>query len=94
MTPPEDEKLHVNVDEVVWRDVGDELVVLELSTSTYLTLNGTAKQIWEGLVGGATREALIASLVERYGISTDQAQADVEVFIGELTDRGLLAAGD
>jgi hypothetical protein len=94
MTESEDEKLQLSTDEVVWRDVGDELVVLELSTSTYLTLNGTAKQIWEGLAGGATRGALVESLVDRYQISADQARADVDSFVAELSSRGLLALGD
>ena len=86
--------MQLNADEVVWREVGDELVVLELSSSTYLTLNGTAKQIWEGLADGATREALVEGLVARYGIGEDRARGDVDSFIAELSDRDLLVHGD
>jgi len=90
MTHPPEEKLQIDVDAVVWREVGDEVVVLELSTSTYLTLNGTAKQIWDSLAGGATLDALVDSLVDRYGITPEQARADAESFVSTLADRGLL----
>jgi hypothetical protein len=90
MTYPPEEKLQIDVDAVVWRDVGDEVVVLELSTSTYLTLNGTAKQIWESLASGATLDALVDGLVDRYGITSEQARVDAESFVSALADRGLL----
>jgi Coenzyme PQQ synthesis protein D (PqqD) len=84
------EMLQLKVDDVVWRDVGDELVVLELSTSTYLTLNGTAKHLWESLVAGATVAELVEMLEERYEITPERAQADAESFVTELTNRDLL----
>jgi hypothetical protein len=90
MTYPPEEKLQINADAVVWRDVGDEVVVLELATSTYLTLNGTAKQIWDSLASGATLPALADGLVDRYGITSEQAQVDAESFVSALADRGLL----
>jgi Coenzyme PQQ synthesis protein D (PqqD) len=85
------EMLQLKVDDVVWRDVGDELVVLELSTSTYLTLNGTAKHLWESLAAGATVAELVEMLAERYEITPERAQADAESFVTELTNRDLLA---
>jgi hypothetical protein len=94
MTHTPGEKLQLKAEDVVWREVGEELVVLELSTSTYLTLNGTAKHLWESLAGGATFDGLVESLAERYGITADQARADVEAFVTALTDRGLLLSDD
>jgi hypothetical protein len=86
---PED-RFILKTDDVVWREVGKELVVLELSTSTYLTLNGTAKHIWESLVTGSRFEALIGALVERYGISEEQAELDAAAFLYVLDERDLL----
>ncbi len=82
---------HLRVDEVVWREVGDDLVVLELSTSTYLTLNGSAKQLWIGLAEGATVPGLVDRLTSLYGISDEQALTDTEVFLAALAERKLLA---
>lgn len=90
MNDSSEEKLLLNVDNVVWREVGDELVVLELTTSTYLTLNGTAKLIWEKLATGSTIDALTQALVNNYQISTDKARSDTESFVAALFDRELL----
>jgi hypothetical protein len=86
---PED-RLQLKVDDVVWRVVGDELVVLELSTSTYLTLNGTAKLLWETIASETTFGHLTGVLIATYGIATDHAQRDAEAFVAELVSRGLL----
>ena len=75
---------------MVWREVGDEIVILELSTSTYLTLNGTATHLWNGLVDGSTMAELVEILKERYRITVDRARADVEAFVAALSDRNLL----
>jgi hypothetical protein len=91
MTEEADEELLIKVDEVVWREVGDELVVLELSTSTYLTLNGTAKYLWSTLADGATTGQLVKALAEKYQIPLEQARTDTESFLTALTDRGLIA---
>jgi Coenzyme PQQ synthesis protein D (PqqD) len=81
----------LRVDDVVWREVGEDLVVLELSTSTYLTLNGSAKQLWIGLSEGGTVPALVERLTSLYGISDEQASADTEAFLAALAERKLLA---
>ena len=81
----------LRVDDVVWREVGEDLVVLELSTSTYLTLNGSAKQLWIGLAEGGTVPGLVERLTSLYGISDEQASSDTEAFLAALAERKLLA---
>jgi hypothetical protein len=90
MTFAAQEKLHLKVDDVVWREVGDELVVLELTSSVYLTLNGTAKILWEGLASGSTTDSLVELLTDDYEVSAEQARADTESFLSDLTERNLL----
>ena len=84
------EKLHLKVDEVVWREVDEELVVLELSSTTYLMLNGSAKHLWLRLADGATSEELVTMLTDLYQISREQARTDTESFLSNLTERKLL----
>ena len=93
MTYPPEEKIQIKVDEVVWREVGEEMVVLELATSTYLTLNGAAKHLWERLASGATFDELVDVLADRYRISAVQARDDAESFLSALSERDLLVHG-
>ena len=80
----------LDADAVVWREVGDEIVVLEIATAVYLTLNGTARPLWLLLADGATRDDLAAALVAEYGIAFDRAAADVDDFLAALATRSLL----
>jgi hypothetical protein len=84
------EKLQLKFDDVVWREVDDQVIVLELETSTYLTLNGTAKPLWEALAGGITFGALVELLTDSYQVTPEQATCDTENFLTNLTSRNLL----
>jgi len=85
-----DQKLRLRIDDLAWREVGDELVVLEVTTTTYLTLNGSARVLWERLVDGVTRSELTDTLVDRYGITLEKADKDVDAFLDVLRQRSLL----
>jgi hypothetical protein len=80
----------LKVDDLTWREVHDELLVLDMATTTYLTLNGSAKVLWEHLVDGATLSELADALVERYGIDGERARADAEEFLQVLDERSFL----
>jgi hypothetical protein len=90
---PTDQIFVLKSDGVASRVVGNELIVLELSSSTYLTLNGTARDLWEALVDGATIIELSEMLVNRYDVSADLARTDANSFVSSLLERGLLRAG-
>jgi PqqD family protein of HPr-rel-A system len=92
MTENEATRLHLRVDDVSWRDVGDEAVVLESTTGTYLTLNPTGKLLWRALEQGATEAEMAAMLVEQYGIDEEQAAGDVTAFVDRLRARRLVEA--
>jgi hypothetical protein len=90
MTLPSDQELRIKLDDVVWRHEGEEIVVLELATTSYLTLNGSGKLLWLSLVEGATIETLADQLAAQYQIPADEAKADASAFVSALTERNLL----
>jgi hypothetical protein len=73
-----------------WRTVEDEVVAIDLVAETYLGVNRTGRALWEALVKGATKEDLVQSLVDRYGIGYDDADRDVGQFIGALQKFGVI----
>ena len=78
-------------DELAWRELANEVVILDLRTSKYLTLNGSAAVLWAALAeGGATAGQLCECLQARYGLSTDRAAQDVGRFLAECQRQKLV----
>lgn len=84
-------RLELRQDRLQWRYAeGDEVVALDLTDSVYLAINQSGGRLWPALVQGATREELIATLVDGYGIPEADAARDVDAFIASLDERDLL----
>ena len=76
--------------DLAWRTVDDEMIAIDVRESTYLTANDTGALLWTALAAGTTKEALADSLVSAYGIDAGTAAADVDRFLTDLRERGLL----
>jgi hypothetical protein len=77
---------------LTWRELGDALVVLDLTESVYLSVSGAGRVIWSRLAEGtATLEQLVTAVLEQYEIDPETARADAESFLHELSRRKLLA---
>jgi hypothetical protein len=84
-------ELRLRADELVWREIDDELVAIDVASSAYLSANPAGALLWQMLAAGTTRAELIDRLVEQFGISSEQASADVDAFLQSLEARRLLA---
>jgi len=84
------QRLKLDGDRAVWREVGEEVVVLDVETATYLSLNGSGGALWKRLDAGATPNELVAELVSGYRVPEARASKDVEDFLHALRDRSLL----
>lgn len=80
----------LRADSIAWRQIGDEVVVLDLRTSQYVSANASAGLLWRGLERGATRDELIAELEREYEIDAETAAADVDAFLADCRARELL----
>jgi hypothetical protein len=67
-----------------WRQVGDEIVVLNVRTARYLALNRSATVLWPSLVEGAEVPTLVARLRDEYGVGEADAKRDVMSFVDSL----------
>jgi hypothetical protein len=77
-----------------WREIDGEVIALDLESSRYVALNPTASLLWQRLAAGATREQLVDTLLDEFEVARDRAAADVDAFLAELSERGLLATAD
>jgi hypothetical protein len=78
--------------QVMSRLVGDETVLLDLSSGVYFGLDGVGKRIWESLTEGQNLSDTVAVIVAEFEVDEAQAQADVIEFASDLLQRGLLAS--
>lgn len=83
-------KLKLRGADLAWREVDTEIIVLDLRTSRYLSINRTGMVLWKHLADGATSADLAARLIEEFEISRETAERDVDSFLQMCSDRNLL----
>jgi hypothetical protein len=59
-----------------------------------VTLNPIGSIIWQQLSDGHSREQIAAHLASEFGISREQASADVNEFLGQLEAHHLIESGE
>ena len=78
--------------QVMSRLVGEETVLLDLASGTYFGVDGVAQRIWELIAEGKSLGEATAVIVSEFDVDKTRAEADVLAFVGDLVERGLLAA--
>ncbi|MGA7872478.1 MAG: PqqD family protein [Candidatus Binatus sp.] len=78
------------VDDVVWTDLDDEVVILKLDTGIYFGLNQVGARIWTLIAAGRRREEILQSLATQYNVSRDQIERDFDELISDLSNEGLI----
>lgn len=72
------------------REIDGETVLLDLAGSKYLSVNSSGTVLLHLLAENRSRDELVDALVSTYGISAAQAGGDVDAFLSNLADKGLL----
>jgi hypothetical protein len=83
-------KLRLRPEALVWREIDNELVAVDMASSTYLSANRSGALLWQMLATGTTHTELVKGLVNQFGISSDRAASDVDAFLHGLESRELL----
>ena len=76
--------------QVMSRLVGDETVLLDLSSGIYFGLDGVGKRIWESFADGLSLRETAAIIASEFEVEETQAQADLIAFATDLVERDLL----
>jgi hypothetical protein len=77
-------------DDLAWREIDDEVILLDLRSAEYLRLNESGSLLWMLLQPGRTAGQLAESLAERFDLSDEQAVTDVAGFLESCGTKGLL----
>ncbi|OIO00262.1 MAG: hypothetical protein AUJ51_10720 [Elusimicrobia bacterium CG1_02_56_21] len=77
---------------LAYRRIAGEVFVVDAPRSEMHELNGPAALIWEGLAAGKTKKDLVKAMTAEFEVDGETALADLEIFIKDLLESGLLSA--
>ena len=76
--------------EVVSREVGDETMLLDLSSGTYFGLDPVGARFWQLLEEGRSPLDARETLAAEYDVDPAQLERDLEALLDELASHGLV----
>jgi hypothetical protein len=80
--------------ENVWSRLGDEVVILDLTSSSYLGLDDVGAAVWDSLAEPCTVGEIEARLAAVYEVDLADLSGDLRVFLGDLVARGLVVVDE
>ena len=75
---------------VEWQRVDDEVVALDLASSSYLGVNDTGAVLWPLVAEGTTEARLVEALTAQFTVGPEQAKADIEACVEQLRSLALV----
>ncbi len=75
---------------VVYRDLAGESVLLNLDTGTYFGLDAVGTRLWHLVAEHGSAALVIDALLTEYDVDAPQLQKDVTALIDQLLAKGLL----
>ncbi len=76
--------------DVAFRQIEEEIVLLNLKTGQYFSLDEVGARIWSHLMETHTLEATIETMLEEYQVEPEQLYEDITEFIAQLQSHGLI----
>ena len=86
-----DQRMKIRTTGLSWRELDGKIMLLDIASSSYLSISGAGSVIWTALVKGATFDELISAVEAEFDVDHDTATTDVREFVDDLVRRGLLA---
>lgn len=76
--------------DVVFRDLEGETVLLHLQTGVYFGLGAVGTRAWQLIVAGRSLREIVAIFTEEYDVEEDRAAADLRDFVAALRENGIV----
>lgn len=77
-------------DGVLWEKLDDQVVLMDLETETYHSVDPVGTRIWGLACDGQSESQIVRYLLEEYDVSEDIAREDVSDLLTALSNLGLL----
>jgi hypothetical protein len=77
------------------RLIGGEMMIMSAVDSTFFTLNEVATVIWQAADGRTSLSEIVArKICPEFDVDPDQAGRDVEQFVNDLSQHGILLVSE
>lgn len=80
-------------DSVIFSDIDDQVVMMDLDSGDYFELNTVGTRIWELLETPTTVNGLVKTLLSEFDIAEDVCRPETEDFIHKMLDLKTLTSG-
>jgi hypothetical protein len=77
-------------DDVVFRELDGEGVILNLASGLYFGLDETGTRMWRLIEQHGQLQSVLTALCDEYEAATDNIERDLIALVTELTEKGLL----
>ena len=77
-------------DPIMTSQVIDELMMLDLNSGIYHSLNAVGTCIWKSLTDGKCQSEIVGVIVSEFDVPSEAASRDVDAFIAQLLALGLV----
>jgi hypothetical protein len=80
--------------EVLFRQPGDESVLLNLNSTSYFGLDAIGTQMWLALTSSDSLQAAFDFLLTQYDVAPRQLKQDLRELVEKLAEQGLIEVHD
>jgi hypothetical protein len=82
--------MKLNTEKLLFTELGEEGVILDLETNEYLSVNETYYQILKKIGEEKSLETVVAELCEEYDVETETCTTEVTRVVAELKERNFI----
>jgi hypothetical protein len=82
-------KIEISED-IVWRELGGEVLILDLASQHYFGLTGSGSDMWQLIAKHGSSDTVLDCMLAKYGVEPANLRADFEKLVDELAAKGML----
>jgi hypothetical protein len=89
-----EKRFRLNSPNVIAETIDGEAILVDLTSGSYFSIQGSGSALWEGIAGGASLDSLAEQVATAYSLDTEAAGEAVSSFCSELEREGLIVSLD
>jgi len=77
-------------DDVVWSQVGEDIVILNVASGYYFGLGGVAARVWSFIVAQTATDEILTNIILEYEVEADRARNELQALVDDLVRERLV----